>query len=340
MGSISGLIAFMFIAALSSLNIGDTAPSFEGTQWLKGKAPVFKNQVTIIELWRPSCGHCKAVIPHLTSLQKKYGNQIAIVSLSKEPIEILQKFIKANGDQMEYTIGKASNEFPYYADVPGLPYAFLINKDGIIVWKGHPSNIDEYIFKTMEGRVDIEQFKMINKLETAIDEASKTNDLETITSIDQKLLQVDPSNYQGLESGIMVAKYKNDPKIVKEIFDRVPQTRLSVEKAKIFAEMLINESDLAYRYPEAALNFIVYALKNEPNNDNLIDVYARVLYYIGDIEKAITWQKKAIGINPKESSYQTNLDYYLSIKTIREKSDKNSNNYFHGVNKLLPKAEN
>jgi tetratricopeptide (TPR) repeat protein len=83
--------------------------------------------------------------------------------------------------------------------------------------------------------------------------------------------------------------------------------------------MLLSESDLAYRYPEAALRFSLYALKQDPRNDYSMDVYARVLYCLGDIEQAIIWERKALELKPGEDSYQSNLDYYMTIKSIRAK---------------------
>jgi len=326
MGGISGLISLLCLVSVSSLNIGDTASSLEGTQWLKGSAPVFKNQVTVLEIWRPSCSHCKAQIPHLTSLQKQYGSRISIVAISKEPLDTVEEFVKTNGNQMEFTVGRISKELgePYMKGVSAIPYAYLINKDGIVVWKGNLSGIDDILARTVEGKIDIEQLKNIANLETSLNDALNTNNPNTIAPIDKKLLLADPANELGLDVGIKIAKYNNEPAKVKEIFDKVELTGLEGFKANALAMMLVSESDLAYCYPEAALKFSAYSLKQEPNNDKYMDVYARVLYSLGDIEKAILWEKKALALNPKESSYQFHLDYYMTVKTIREKSNYNS----------------
>jgi thiol-disulfide isomerase/thioredoxin len=326
MGEISGLISLLCMIVVSSFNVGDAAPSLEGTQWLKGKAPGFSNQVTIVEVWRPSCGNCKAQIPHLTFLQKQYGDRLSIVALSKEPLETIEEFIKTNGDQMGFTIGKASKELgdSIMAGVTGVPYAYLINKDGIVVWKGHPAGIDEILAKTIEGKIDIEQLKNIALLENSLDEALKTNNPETIAPVNDKLLLADPANEKALDVGISIARYKRNPALIKEMFNRVPMTGLSGEKASLFATMLISDNDFSLRYPEAALKFAFYALTKGPDNDSCMDVYARVLYCLGDIERAVVWEKKALALNPSAASYQSNLNYYLAIKKIRAKTDYNS----------------
>lgn len=319
---ITNLISLLFMVAVSSLNIGDVAPSLEGTQWLKGDAPVFEDQVTIVEVWRTTCSSCKSQIPHLTSLQQKFGDRLSVVSVSRDSLEVLKNFINENGDQMGYTIGKITDEISdsYMSGVPGVPYTFLVNREGLLIWKGHPSRIDDILARTMEGNIDVKQLKEIAQLEESLTEALNTNQPAIIAPVNQKLLAADPTNEEGLDVGMRLAKYNDEPEKVKEMFDNISMTGLSGYKANLFAMMLVSESDLGYRYPEAALKFSIHALKQEPQNYSYIATYARVLYCLGDVDKAILWQKKAVDLNPSEGSYQASLDYYRSVKNIREKS--------------------
>jgi thiol-disulfide isomerase/thioredoxin len=326
MGGIYGLISLALTAAVSILGIGDPAPSLDGIQWLKGKAPSLGSQITIVEMWRPSCGNCKAQIPHLTSLKKQYGDRLAIAAISKEPSEAIEEFLKTNGDQIEFAVGKAPVELSdkYMAGVTGVPYAYLINKDGLIIWKGHPSGVDGILAKAIEGRIDIDQLKNIAQLNASLEAALKTNNPETIMPINEKLLAADPANEKALEVGMSSAKYRRNPALVKELFDRVPVSDLGGETANLFAAMLISENDLAYRYPEGALRFSFHALTREPKNDSYMDIYARVLYTLGDVDRAILWEKRAIAANPAAAAYQSNLSYYMTIKAVRAKGDYNS----------------
>lgn len=323
MGGFPGLISLLCLVALSSLNVGDTVPSLEGTQWIKGNAPDFKNQVTIVEFWRTSCGNCKAQIPHMTALKQKYGDRLSVVSLCRDSVEKLEEFISANSDQMGFTVGKITKEIgdPFMSGVTGVPYAFLVNRDGLIVWKGHPAGIDDILAKTIEGGIDIEQLKRIDELETALNDVLLTNEPDIIAPVNRNLLAADQSNELGLEIGMRLAIYNEDPGMVREMFDSIQLTGLGGRKANIFAEMLVTESDLKYRYPEAAFRFSVYALKQDPDNNNYMDVFARVLYCLGDVDNAVIWEKKAVALEPENSFYQNNLDYYLSLKAIRGKSD-------------------
>jgi thiol-disulfide isomerase/thioredoxin len=326
MGGISGLVSLALAAAVSILGVGDPAPSLDNVLWIKGKTPSFGSQITIVEMWRPSCGNCKAQIPHLTSLKKQYGDRLAIAAISKEPIESIAEFMKTNGSQMEFAVGKAPVELSdkYMEGISGVPYAYLVNRDGLIVWKGHPSGIDEILVKIIDGRLDLEQLKNIAQLETSLGTALKTNNPETIIPVNEKLLAADPANEKALEVGMSSAKYKHNPAMVKEMFDRVPVSELGGEKANLFAAMLISEDDLAYRYPDGALRFSFHALTKDPKNDSYMDIYARVLYTLGDVDRAVLWEKRAIAANPASTVYQSNLGYYMAIKTVRGKSDYNN----------------
>jgi thiol-disulfide isomerase/thioredoxin len=326
MGGISGLVSLILTAAITALSIGDTAPSLDGVQWFKGKTPSFSSQVTLVEMWRPSCGNCKEQIPHLTSLKRQYGDRLAIAAISKEPVDKIEEFMKTNGDQMDFAVGKAPSELSdkYMAGVSGVPYAYLINRDGLIIWKGHPSGIDGILAKAIDGRIDIDQLKNIAQLNASLDAALKTNNPETIMPVNEKLLAADPANEKALEVGMSSAKYKRNPALVKEMFDRVPVSDLGGETANLFAAMLISENDLAYRYPEGALRFSFHALTKEPKNDSYMDIYARVLYTLGDVERAILWEKRAIAANPAAAVYQSNLSYYMTIKALKTKSEYNS----------------
>ncbi|MBN1627294.1 MAG: redoxin domain-containing protein [Deltaproteobacteria bacterium] len=326
MGGIFGTISLLCLIALSSLNIGEPAPSLEGTHWIKGKAYDFKKQVTIVEFWRTTCGSCRSQIPHLTSLQHTYGDRLSVITVSRDSVEKLEEYIKANGDQMDFAVGSVTKEVgdTYMSGVPGVPYAFIINRDGLIVWKGHPSKIDDILSKTIDGMIDMEQLKKIDRLETSLNDALETNDPNIIAPADSNLLAADPGNELGLEIGMRLAIYNEEPGMVKEMFDNINFTGLSSRNANIFAKMLVTESDLEYRYPDAAFRFSVHALKQDPENGSYMDVFARVLYCLADLDNAIIWEKKAISLNPDNSSFQKNLDYYLSLKATRGNKDYNA----------------
>jgi thiol-disulfide isomerase/thioredoxin len=290
MGSFSGLISLISFVVFSVVNINDKAPAFiNETQWIKGSAPAFENSLTIVELWRSSCSNCREQIPHLTALQKAYSDKISIVALNSEPIDVLNQFMKEHGDELSYTIGHISKEVMsrFMEGSPGVPYCYIIDKKGQVVWKGHPSSIEDVLDNILNGSIDAEKMKKIAALEKALNDAFDANNTAAIEQGVKNLLAVDPGNVLALETIINVAKYNKNQGLVKQAFNKAPMAGFAAKNADALATMLIVDDDPAYRYPEIAKKFAEHALSREPENSEYIKNYARVLFYLGDTEKAV-----------------------------------------------------
>jgi thiol-disulfide isomerase/thioredoxin len=327
MGTFSGLISLFCIVSFSMVNIGNKLPSFvDETQWLKGKAPKFENEITIIELWSSSCGSCREEIKHLTSLQKSYGDRISIIGLTIDPIDVLKKFINEHNNEIGYTVGRVSKDVMsvYLEGVSLIPYCFILDKERNVIWRGHPAKIEENLDKILAGTIDVERLKKIDELGKTLNDETTSNDLTSAGKVARSILDIDPTNIQSLQVVINYAKHNKVQGLIREIFDHIQMIDLNAYKANQISIMLLSDTDLAYRYPDAAMKFATYALKQEPENGGYINTYARFLYCISDVEKAIEWQKKAVKIVPDNESYHDNLNYYLSIKTLRDNNNDNN----------------
>jgi thiol-disulfide isomerase/thioredoxin len=319
MASFSGLISLVCLTVFAAINIGDRLPAFmDGAQWVRGKAPVIENSLTILELWRSSCPNCRAQIPHLSALQKAYGDRISIVAISSEPLDVLNQFIKEHGDEVSYAVGNISKDVmgKINEDTPGVPYCFIINKMGIIVWQGHPKHIEDVLDNILNGSIDAEKMKKIATLEKALNDTFEKNDVTATTQAVKDLLAVDPGNILALETAINIARYTKDQGLLKETFGKAPMLGLAAKNADTIAEMLVSGNDQDSRYPEMAIKYSEYALTKEPENSKYLNTYTRALFCHGDTEEAITFQKKALKLDPDNNIYQSNLDLYLSSRKL------------------------
>ena len=132
----------------SSGHLGMAAPALQVSQWVKGQpvnlAAAKGNNVVVVEFWATWCPPCRASIPHLTELQRKFKDRgVVFVGVSNEPLEAVKPFVAQMGNKMDYTVAIDDNDqtsanYMSAFGVDGIPHAFVVDKSGAISWHGHP----------------------------------------------------------------------------------------------------------------------------------------------------------------------------------------------------------
>ncbi|MCP4245504.1 MAG: redoxin family protein, partial [bacterium] len=173
-----------------ALEIGDQAPPLEIQEWVKGQAvdldALKGKKVVVLEFWATWCDPCRASIPHLSKLQRKYDGALVVIgATSEDPRNSLDKvrdFVSSQGKKMNYTVafddGNATtNAYMRAMDAQGIPTAFVIDLDGRLAWMGHPaSGMDEIIEQAIKGKLDLDQIKKVNKVKRKISLAVELED--------------------------------------------------------------------------------------------------------------------------------------------------------------------
>ena len=316
---LASIVSLICLVNVSGLNIGDRAPALEDTLWIKGSAPAFEKQFTVVEVWATWCSVCRSEASHLTRLQQFYGERVQIVGISDEPSSDIARYVGGMGDEIGYSIGKVSKELRglYMKGVDGIPQAFLINPEGFMIWSGHPMDLDEILDKALAGTLDIERLKRVADLEKNLKETLKTGNLDVIGQVADALLMEDPVHERALDVRGVVAKRQKDTAAFRAMYDRIDVAGLRGEKANRLAWKLVTDKNLPFRYLKAALELAAHSVKMEPENGAFAVTYARVQYCMGNIREAIKWQKKAIEFDPFEPAFDATLQYYLEIEDLR-----------------------
>ena len=150
------------------LSVGDQAPAFRFSQLVLGD-PVSEAEaqgVQVIEFWATWCGPCLKGMPHLSALQQEYGAEVTIVGVTEEPPATVATFLGSTSiegtpwrDVIKYRLalddrGATSAAYMKAAGQSGIPTAFIVGKDGVIDWIGHPAEMDEPLRAVVDGTWD------------------------------------------------------------------------------------------------------------------------------------------------------------------------------------------
>lgn len=324
MQSLPGIVSLICLLTVSAVDVGDPAPSLTGTTWVRGGAPHFKDQYTVVEFWSTTCKECESAVPFLSGLQKRYGEKVAVVGLSDEPLEDIAVYVGEKGDRLGYSVGKVPPEVGdrYMEGGDGVPQVFLVDREGVVVWEGHPTEMEDVLAKALAGELDVERIKRVSRLEKALRESIGTNDLKKIAGAADAILALDPVHERAMRVRGVVAKRREDPAGFRSIYDRIDVGKLSGEKAHRLAWDLVTEKDFSYRNLDIALALAEHALDREPANGAVANTYARIRYCLGNIDQAIEWQRKAVQLDPEETGFKADLDYYVKVRALSESGPK------------------
>jgi thiol-disulfide isomerase/thioredoxin len=126
--------------------VGEPAPNFE-LPWLNHDGPAtlaeLRGRVVLLEFWRSTCGPCMRMVPRLNELHEKLAPAgLAVVAVSNESEERIQDKIEAV--RMAYPVARLTGSTVDDAyRIRAVPQAFLIDRSGTLVWRGHPSKLTE-----------------------------------------------------------------------------------------------------------------------------------------------------------------------------------------------------
>ena len=150
--AVAGFLSATFgrmAGAAGNVYVGQTPPEITVKEFLNAPAEMpktlegLRGRVILLEFWATWCPPCRAMIPHLKQLFEKYSSRgLQIISVSAENMDVVKPFVEANS--MTYTIGLDDNKQTVHAyGIKSIPMAYLIGRDGKVIWQGHPAQLKE-----------------------------------------------------------------------------------------------------------------------------------------------------------------------------------------------------
>jgi len=108
-----------------------------------GDKPALNGHPVLIEFWATWCPPCRASIAHLNELNKQFHDRgLQIVGITGEDKAVVERFRART--PMDYAVAlDADQALATEFQVQTIPQVWLLDKDGRVVWSGHPMELDE-----------------------------------------------------------------------------------------------------------------------------------------------------------------------------------------------------
>jgi len=312
--------------------VGDPVPAVEIEHFFHG-GPIEsfdKDKTYVVDFWATWCGPCKAAMPHLRDLAKKYEGKVVVLALSDEPVETVQGFLDKPSGTNELTWRQLMS-FPVATDSDlsvkkaifeaagqrGIPRSFIISK-GQLQWIGHPLNLDKPLEEVLGGTWDLAKAKQkftedreINAMLEEFEPLAKN--AKTSGNWDEALAYLDQCTAKKPENArlaltkwnvLLVGAQKYDDayaygeKLAKKVWDDAQSLNDIACTIADDAMVKVRNLDFALKVAERANEL------TEGIDGAILDTLARVHYEAGRLEEAIRLQKKAVEHAPGELAEQ------------------------------------
>ena len=134
---------------LESLRLlGKDAPELYIEEWLGddlGSMADLKGKPVLLVFWATWCPHCRREMPDVEALWQKHQGELAIIAVTKhsrgQTTDKVREYLTAEGITVPVAIDTSETSRAY--GVSGIPAAALIDKDGKVVFRNHPGQLDD-----------------------------------------------------------------------------------------------------------------------------------------------------------------------------------------------------
>jgi len=247
--------------------------------------------IFVIEFWQTDCPHCLESLPYLSILQEKYKKEgVAFIEITSEDAETVKAFLKGNQDA-EYALAVDDDDKTYdrymgMFNVSGVPHAFIVGREGRILWQGHPmDDLDVVLEQIVTGRYNLGEarnaYRALKLLSAYVYLAVETEEHDLVRQTGERVYAYS-RNHPGLLTKL--ARFILTNQKIKK-----PDLELAASAAKR-ACAATGDSD-----PDA------------------LDIYATVLQRMGAKEEAAAIRSKA------EHSRRNGEDNNDSLQNLKEK---------------------
>jgi thiol-disulfide isomerase/thioredoxin len=296
------IFTFLFFTHLSfgQGKVGETAPEihYDLSFPIAYNLPVKK--ALFIDFWATWCSPCIEGIKETNEWVTEYHNQIELICITNNTSKNVDGFIKAGNFKHIFLVDTTNQTFDEFV-IESLPTAFLIDSNGIIIWRGHSkgmtkSILDEFLYtgkvlyknksstvsmnitlentfkKTEQDQVEGPSFTIMGAKGDSIKYFIKNKSLEEIIELLYNIPQLVIFNGEGFKThyDLQVSRKNIDINtinldIIEEISKIVPFSYNIEKRDTCITELVVLNEDLLFS------NKAQYDSISGVTNDHLID---------------------------------------------------------------------
>ncbi|WP_065219150.1 MULTISPECIES: TlpA family protein disulfide reductase [Butyricimonas] len=109
----------------------------EVDKWLT-EEPDTEGKFVLIDFWGPSCGPCRANIPTLNEISKRFKDKLVVIGVAPNTEELVRKMKEPVIEYYSAIDIRGKKYIQKYFEVKGYPHAVLLDTRGIVRWEGNP----------------------------------------------------------------------------------------------------------------------------------------------------------------------------------------------------------
>jgi thiol-disulfide isomerase/thioredoxin len=141
--------------------VGDKAPELSFLRPLtlneNGWPLSYNEQVTVIDFWATWCAPCIAAFPHVNDLIDQFEGKVSFLAITTESEEKVNAFFE-RGKILKGIKMLDNDSFAHEAfGIETIPMAFVVDINGIIVWKGSSSKLTKEVLEAAISNAGIEE---------------------------------------------------------------------------------------------------------------------------------------------------------------------------------------
>jgi tetratricopeptide (TPR) repeat protein len=336
--------------AHAAADVGEKAPEIAVSEWIQGDplkvADGAGSRTLLIVFWRTFCDSMGDALSRLDALQKERKDKpFDVVALTTEPADLVRTYIAYHKVDLRIGIDQfhAAQDAYLKKDDKQMPIAWLVDKTGVIVWKGSPWGCSGMVDKVLAGTFDLAKAKQNAAREERMWTAYEAEDWATLATESESVLASDPNHERAFDFRLRAFREKGDRAGYQKFM------KAYVEKGKDDAAALVRASNQLLTQPgekflfRSFTGFFRMVNRRDPKDDwrevdlafstakraveasksadtSALGAYVNVLATVGLLEEAIEQQKKLVALDAKNSDNAKYLAYLEACLAARKKA--------------------